>query len=275
MKKVLKTLCASLIMLILITNISYASTEISEKAKKSLEKMFSSDIRLEKKSSGETIIIKGQKVQIQENEIKIFDTIDNKEFNIKYNIGNTICKFESVVPVNISQDLTEETVVKELSPIMNQLGNYDICYLAVADLLGVDLSLAYTYYVQNYDNETIDTQNKIYRIKTNLSELSENATLIDNVTLELEINCLEMKNLSENDINKTDRYTVTVIEKEEINPPIYEGKDEEPQPSEDETTTNKEIPKAGLDKIFGITISVIIIFAIIIYKQNKKYKEIF
>lgn len=283
MKKTIRTFLLSLLVLVLATNISYATTEITEKANKSLEKMFTNDIKLEENSTGETITIKAQEVQIQENQIKILDTNNNQEFNIKYNIENTFCKFESSIPIELSNNLTEEELIKELSPIMHQLGNYDICYLTVADALGVDLSLAYTYYVQNYNNELIDTQNKIYTIKTNLAELKTNVTTVDKITIELQVNCLELMKLNSSDIDNTNTYTVTVIEKEETKPPIDEGEDDEPQPqpqpqpqpNEDQTAIKQEIPKAGLNKIFGITIFVITIFSIIMYKQNKKYKGIF
>jgi hypothetical protein len=95
-----------------------------------------------------------------------------------------------------------------------------------------------------------------------------------------------MMSLNQNDINKADAYTVTVIEKGETNPPTDEGKDDDPQPqpqpqpqpepelNKDGTTIKQEIPKAGLNKILGITISVITIFSVIMYRKNKKYKGI-
>lgn len=280
MKKILKTILLSFTLLVLVTNISYATTEITEKANKSLEKMFTRDIKLEKISSGETITIKGQIVQIQGNEIKIVDTNNKQEFHIKYSIENTVCKFESTMPIQLNNNSTEEQLIKQLSSVMSQLGNYDICYLAVADALGVDLSLAYTYYVQNYNNELIDTQNKIYSIKTNLLELAEDATAINEVTTKLEVNCLELMNLSLNDIDNTNTYKVTVIEKEEVKPPIkQEQDDKESKPQqdnkkEDESIAKQEIPKAGIKKVFGIIICGIIICSIIIYKQKEKYKDI-
>lgn len=280
MMKTLKIFLVSLLVLILFTNTSYATTEITEKANKSLEKMFTSDIKLEKNSSGEIITIKGQNVQIQGNEIKIVDTNNKQEFNIEYSIENTVCKFESTMPIQLNNNLTEEELIKELSPIMSQLGNYDICYLSVADALGVDLSLAYTYYVQNYNNELIDTQNKIYSIKTNLSEIVQDATAINEFTIQLEVNCLELMSLSMNDIDNTNTYKVTVIEKEEVKQPIKqeqddkENKPQQDNKKEDESIIKQEIPKAGIEKVFGIIIFGIIICSIIIYKQNEKYKGI-
>ena len=60
MKKTIKTFLLSLLVLVLATNISYATTEITEKANKSLEKMFTNDIKIKENSSGETITIKEQ-----------------------------------------------------------------------------------------------------------------------------------------------------------------------------------------------------------------------
>jgi len=250
--------------------------------------MFTNDIKIKENSSGKIITIKAQEVQIQENQIKILDTNNKQEFNIKYNIENTVCKFESAIPIELSNNLTEEELIIALSPIINLLGNYDICYLAVADALGVDLSLAYTYYAQNYNNELIDTENKIYSIKTNLPELMANATAVDKITIELQVNCLELMKLNSSDIDNTNTYTVTVMEEEkqeeekeeEVKPPINQEQDDKENGQQqnntkgDETIVEQEIPKAGMGKVFGIIIFGVIICSIIIYKQNEKYKGI-
>lgn len=280
MKKIIKIFSLSLLMIILVTNISYATTVVDEQVYKSLEKMFSNDIRIEQNSSKEAIILKGQDIQIQGNEIKIIDKDNEKEFNIKYTLENSVCKFESSIPIEITSNFTEEEMVKEFSPIMEQLGNYDICYLAVADALGVDLSLAYTYYAQNYNNETINTQNKVYSIKTNLSTENSNIIEYNNFTIELEVNCTELMNLSSNDIDSSDTYTVTVITKEEDTieegtTSTQEGTEKENQEKKGDNTVSKnEIPKAGINKIFVFIVLGIVILAILMYKKNKQYSGI-
>lgn len=286
MKKIIRIFWLSLLVMVLTININYAAIENAEKADKSLGKMFSNDIKIENNSSKETILIKGQKIQNLENEIKLSDENSQQEHYIKYNFENNIYKFESITPIDLKSNSSQEEVVKELSVIMNQLGNFDICYLTVADILGVDHSLAYTYYAQNYNNETIDTQNKIYSIKTNFEDVEKDITSINNFSIELQVNCLELVKLSLSDIDKSDTYTVTVIGNEEVKPPVDQEQEEQeenkdnqiqqdkPVVKDDKTTVEQEMPKAGINKMLGVIIFGIIIFTVIMYKQNQKYKGI-
>lgn len=277
MKKIFRIFLISLSVMILTTNIIYATTELKERASESINKIFSHDIKIESNSSKEVILLKGQNIQKQDNEMKILDNNNPQEHYITYNIDENICKFESTTPITVNSNSTQEELVKELTTIINQLGNYDICYLTVADMLGVDYSLAYTYYAQNYDNESIDTQNKIYSIKTNFKDVEKDITAVDKFTIELQVNCLELMKLSSSDIDEKDSYTVTVIGNEDVDKNQENEVQQENKPTlkeEDKTTIKQEIPKAGLSAILGITIFGIVIFAIIIYIQNRKYKGI-
>lgn len=286
MKKIIKIFSLSILIILLITNISYATTLVIEQLNLSLKKMFASDIKIEQFSSGETITMKGQDIEIQGEQIKLYEKDTKKTLNINYTIVDNICRFESHIPVEINANTTQEEAVNAFKLIMKQLANYDICYLSVANVLGVDLSLAYTYYSQNYNNETINTKNKVYNIETNLPQIDSNITSFDVFSIVLEVDCLELVKLNVNDVDKTNMYKVTVLTNGEGGVPPTENVGEDIkqeqfptiddleqvlQTKKDDTTAKVEIPKAGKGAMFILVLLIIVIFAVIMYKKNKEY----
>jgi len=297
MKKTLKVFAFSMLITIFITNICYAATLTNQQLNTSLKKMFSNEIKIVQDSTSESITLQGQEVDVRGNQIKLVDSKTKKPLNIYYTIENNICKFESTIELGINASSSKEDALEAFSIMMYQVASYDICYLAVADALGVDLSLAYTYYAQNYNNDSIDVQTKIYSIETNLPKSGNKSSSLDVSTMVLKVDCSELAQLSSGDVNQADTYTVKVMSDEgNITPPVEdENKDntqvqnpvtnqntqQNTQTSQSNkgqgsntTTADREIPKAGMSEVVIVAIFMVIIVAIITYTKNKKYQDI-
>lgn len=192
---------------------------------------------------------------------------------------------------------------------MLQQSMIDVCYLAAADAVGEDLSLAYTYYQQKSvanDEENVGDEegntsiiDEVFKMETTVSETE--------YTTNLEIDLLKMAELDENDLDSSSNYTVTIEEiskdeeddskqeggadeeednkqdngvKEEENKGQDNGVEEKDDKQDDssnnkkyDTESNKELPKAGsLNISYGLYI--IAVITLTLYLKSRKYKDI-
>lgn len=288
MKRIIRVLGIILLITVLTANISYANTITIEQLNASIEKLFSKDIKIETNSGDEfgtstgTTTIQRMNVKIEENKIILTEEDSNIEFIINYAIEDNVCKFESSVDLQIDEDSTEGEALYAILLLIQQVSNLEVCYLAVADALGIDLSLACTYFAQN-SSESTDVENDIFSEKVISAE--ESSEIVNTVLLE--VNLLELSKLDESKIDKSSYSTVTLVEPneeeqlegEEQNPPVNEEEKELPVDEDneevktDDTLADKDIPKAGVkNAIYGIGIILILVF--VLYLKNKKYRDI-
>lgn len=271
--------------------------------------MFSKDIKIETTSETEYGTLTGidtignwkENMKIEGD--KTIFTAD-REYIINYIIEDNVCKFELSRDFQIDEDSTEEDM-NYMGTALYRTFRFDTFFLAVADALGIDLSLAYTYYSQNTD-ESIDVENDldiifsvvendIFSVKV-LSEKKSSETFTS--TVSLEVNLLEMSKLDASKIDQSSYSTVTLVEpneedqiEDEKELPVDEGNEEEKEPqvkedSEeekktpvnedvkiDDTLANNDIPKAGIENVINI-IGIILIVVCVLYLKNKKYRDI-
>ena len=304
-----KNLIISTIMLIVIlmNTVSYAATEVTvEKLEESLRKIFSKDIEISYNSEGETSssTIEAVNVEIGESKITIKEEGAEKFEPINYVIEDNICKFNHKYTINITEDSGMEEALKEMAMILMQQLMLMDGYLATADAVGIDLSLAYTYFQQ------IGTE----KAKEEITETTEKYSVVDEVfsmeiivsetqyTSSLEVNLEKLAELDESDINPNEKYAITLVEhtedeeqpkeeiEEETDPQPEEEKKEEDKEDEkqdvvvvvpndtkkedvDDTQAKTEIPKAGAKNIICITL-IILMVVCVLYIKNKKYEDI-
>lgn len=210
-KKIVITII--LIMLILVNTISsYANTEITiEKVNESLRKIYSKDVKISVKSEYGTSNSKigADDVEIGDSKI-IFKGEGAERFQpINYILQDNICKFEHEYIINVGEDSSTEDAFEEVAFIMLQQTAMDRAFLAMADAVGIELSLAYTYYSQqsasNEENTII--KNDVFKREVKTIE-SENKYIT-----KLEIDLQKMSELTEEDIDATTKYTVELLEK--------------------------------------------------------------
>ena len=210
-KKIVITIM--LIMLILVNTVSsYANTEITiENIEESLRKIYSKDVKISVKSEYGTSDsrVTAENVEIGDSKIIFKDEGAERFQPINYILEGNICKFEHEHIINISEDASTEDALGEVAFILLQQTAIDRAFLAIADTMGIDLSLAYTYYSQKSTSseENIIITDDVFKKEVTTIE-SENKYIT-----KLEIDLQKMSELTEADIDTTTKYTVELAEK--------------------------------------------------------------
>jgi len=218
-----------LIVLILMNTVSYATTEPSlETLKTSITKIFSKDIEIHGEFESGTSNSKHDAMQVEIDDSKIVITEEGAEnFEpISFVIEDNICKFNHEYVVNVNEESTTEDAFAELMKIMLQQSMIQRCYLATADAMGIDLSLAYTYYSQKSSANNQETTEE--KSNSVVDEVFKQETIVSEdemqYTTYLEVDLQKMKELDETDLDSSSKFTVTLVglNEEEENEPSVE-----------------------------------------------------
>lgn len=279
-----------LIIAILINTVSYAFSGLSvETLEDSLRELTSKNIEITAQTESGTSNTKmdAQQVEIGDSKIVIKEAGTEDMEPIVYSIENNICKFEYTQALNISENTTQEEALQAVMMTMLQKKSIiEECYLAVADAIGKDLSLAYTYYAQKSaaNNGGYSIVDEVFKMQMSTSQTE--------VSAYLEINLEKMDELTESDIDSSSNYTVKLIDLTEGgtndgqgdtpsgeqggnggNNPQEEVKTENQDTPKEDTQPEKDIPKAGKNNNLYIIVIMAVVM-LMLYIKNKKYEDI-
>lgn len=297
-KKIIKIIILLLLMTILnnFSYLIYASTLTKENLKKSLENVLTSQVKIETKGeNGSSTVTLGQdeneKITVEDSKIK-YIIEQNSGFDINYSIENGKCIFKTVLDYDGSNVETDDQAITKVVMCMIQYNAIQECYIAVSDAMGVDNSLAYTYFSQKY-NETNKISNEVYNLTKNENETSMEINLeIDIEALsKLDSSKLDAKSFSTVTISKTEsekeKEEIKEEEKKEIADTTIKENSNNPMGNQDKTGTTPKIsnpndntkaksiiPKTGRTVKINIAIMALLIIAVVTYKKTKQYKDI-
>lgn len=287
MKKILVILLEmSLILGIVLSNISYANTnELTiENLKQSLQKLYNSNqigkVKFENGMTSSNVKFQVEKngkgkLLINNSTIKYVSPNYNLEFNTEYYIKNGRCVFNNelstsevdnyVKKENISKD---ESISFAWDIIGIQKNIIDLCYESVADALGVDLSIAYTYLTQNTKNGEMHTD--ICNYKSNEGNESYGGYY-------LEIDIEKFSKLDKSQLNEFP-YCTIIVEDNNVEEPqqnMFKNNSNEGLKFSNEINTNINENKNQNQMIYIIFLCIIIfLILIIIYIIFKAYKKV-
>lgn len=312
-----KNIVISIIMIVvlLMSTFSYASTEVSvETIEESLRKLFAQEIQIS--GSGElqngtaALTMEAIQVDVGTSKIVIKDENLEKLKAINYILEDNSCRFESKYEITSTEGTSLEEAFQEAQIMMKQQLITAECYLATADALGKDLSLAYTYFQQKYNEDNQEnSSDDSYTITDDVFTM-EVAISETESTVFIEIDLEKMAELNEDKLDSTSKYIVTLSEANEEQDPLPDeetNNEQENKPSDeqqgndniqneikddnniqnevkdeqeesknniiDDTQIKTEIPKTGTDNVICIG-AIISIITLILYLQNKKQKDI-
>lgn len=289
--KVIKTIVA-LLLIILLNNFSYlvyANTLTVDSLKKSLENILTSEVKIETKSenANSTITLgveEGEKIVVEDSEIKYYYKQENV-FDIEYFIEDGKCTFHTILDYNNKNIDNEDDAMSKIALIMAQYYTIQKSYISVSNALGIDNSLAYTYFSQNYtDSEQIS--NQIYTLTQIETE--------DSMEITLEINIEELAKLDSSMIDSTSFSTVTITktsneekEEENINNTVDNTTGEAEEEKEnnvvtdntvdntvDNTISTNKIPAAGRKMTLAIFVLIIVIVTGVGYLKVREYNDV-
>ena len=260
-----KLLVIILLLIIVINNISYAVNITKEDFKKSLNKIFGSDIEIEtifktKVEVGEGVTIEGDgtvtstsrttyeapaEVEVTDSQIILKEIEDGQEMLIKidYTFEDNKCIFNinsGLKDFGLDESKPEEAVFMLLAILMMQSEAMANGFMATADSLGINLDLAHSYYSQitSFSEDGQKDENGIYS-QTMESDvfkytLNYNENTI-NVQSNIEIDMDKLSKLDNSYLNGNAKSTVKLL-----NTPSFEGgnNDEKQENNTVNNTTN-------------------------------------
>ena len=211
----LKTLVILLILITMLANFSFAGNTTTN-LKTSLEKMINSNMtvlgngtRVSSSPLDEgSIVIDDSKIGIK---IKVIDNSNNKveyeNFNlINYKLENNVYTYN--FDMNGFTDYLDfyfETAgepkdeMYTLSMLLLQVSLLQNCFLATSEVIGQDISLAYTYFTQEFEKVNTETEininNNIFKFKIQTNESNDRIS-IKNASLSVNVNNLKSLNKS-------------------------------------------------------------------------------
>lgn len=272
MKKIKIILVVLFINLIIVNNISFASSISNEKIQASIYTIFENSIQIESKSdSGNSSYSADAYKIIDIDDSKIEVSCDELEDTliINYEVEEEIYKFNTIYEYNLEEDSDMDQAMKMVVIAFWQNDLMIRSYLAVADTMGVDLSLAYTYFWQKEDGSG-NISNDIFKYTINTDEN------ISEFNLEMDTN--QISKLDSTKLDSSSFATVTIgdykteeTEEEKVN--NTENADTKQEENADNTTSTTILPKTGIDGL-KIVLIVGILILLILYFINKKYKDI-
>lgn len=271
MKFVNKIVVFVIMLLLLCNTMSYASSLTVGELNQSLTEMFSNDIevRIEKDSQTSVKKFNSKDVKIDNSKITLTDK-NNKQYVVNSTLENNTSKFTIDFSTKLDENVATKEEIMEEAKGLEEYSILQVCYLAVADVLEKDLSLAYLYWA---DNEGKDTT-EVFDLNTEIVNSSGK--------LELVLNLDEFANLDNTKITTAMKCQITLTSKKvevESGGNSTENTDNTNQSSTN--TTNKEntikndnvaniekIPEAGtefgVENVLEIIISVAIVGIVIL-----------
>ena len=297
-----------LMIMILIGNISYAASITTEQLEASINRIFSKNITIVTTADGATTTrtITASNFNLVDSKIQVIEATSGKSIYISYKLENGVCKFETSVDLSEAQGTdVDPTILQALLPVY-QATYLELCYLTVANTLGLDLSLADTYYYQKTNGQANIVTDEIFTY--------EKATNGNISNISLEVNVEKLSQLEKSKIDSASSCEVTVeggLNEEAPNTQGEPSTPEQPatqeQPSNTQQSTNvgtntnqqnatqqqqtanntnntnntnktqstANLPKAGLETDIIIAIIITGIIMIFFYIKNKENRDIF
>lgn len=223
----LKTLVILLILITMLANFSFAGNTTTN-LKTSLEKMINSNMtvlgngtRVSSSPLDEgSIVIDDSKIGIK---IKVIDNSNNKveyeNFNlINYKLENNVYTYN--FDMNGFTDYLDfyfETAgepkdeMYTLSMLLLQVSLLQNCFLATSEVIGQDISLAYTYFTQEFEKVNTETEininNNIFKFKIQTNESNDRIS-IKNASLSVNVN--NLKSLNKSMVDTSNYYYVII-----------------------------------------------------------------
>lgn len=228
-RKIIKFFAAVLSLIMVINNISYAINISKDDLKKSLKKIFGSNIRVETKHRTEMVnsdtsfgYTAPTELNVTDSQIILRQIEDGQEAELKidYSIENNTAKFSmKILPkdLGLETESPEELALSLLSLLLLQGECMTMAYLAVSDSLGLDLNTVASYYdqlsVTNAEDNiaTEDEYGKYQNFETDLfkSNTGYNVENEPYVQSSLEINLDKLAEIDSSMLDGT--VTTTVI----------------------------------------------------------------
>ena len=271
-----KLLIIVLLVIMVINNISYAINITKDDLKKSLHKIFGSDIEIEtifktEVIPGEGVTIEGDgtvtstskttydaptEVSITDSQIILKEVEDGQEMLIKidYTLENNKCIFDmnsSLKDFGMDENDPESSAFMLIGILMMQSEAMANGFMAAADYLGIDLNLAHSYYSQiiNFAEEGQKDDEGVYSqiMESDVFKyiLTYNENTI-NVHSNIEIDVEKLAELTDADLNGKAISTVKLLN----TPNLEDGNEEENTVDNNETnntvnnTTNNTVNNA-------------------------------
>lgn len=306
-KIVSKMVVIILLLIITLTNFCYAINVTNSNLKKSIEKLFASDVKIEtvtKTDNGSgtstTTYEAPEELNVTESQIIMKESDDGHEivFKINYSIEDKVAKFDmSMSPSEIGLEDEEELALGLLGLLLVQSESMTMSFLSTAEACGIDLELANSYYNQvissqemgNTDENGITTQTIEDDIIKYVLKYSE-----DDLTIQssIEIQLDKLAELDSTDLNGTVTSTITFLnqssnnnsnntienntnQNKTVNNTSNTAKNNTSTNNNivDNTVANKIIPAAGIEKASCI-ILVIVTIGLLIYVKIKQYDDV-
>lgn len=255
-----KLLIIILLIIMVINNISYAVNANKDDFKKSLHKIFGSDIEIEttfktKIEPGEGVTVEGDgvvtstskttyeapaEVSVTDSQIILKEIEDGQEMQVKidYTFENNKCVFDmnsTLKDFGIDESNPEGAAFMLIAILMMQSEAMANGFMAVADCLDINLDLAHSYYSQivSLQEDGEKDANGIYSqiMESDIFKysLTYNENTIE-VQSKIEIDIDKLSKLTDADLNGNAKSTVKLLNTPNI--------DDE---NEDENTTNNAI----------------------------------
>lgn len=216
LNKILIILVSIILILTSMQNIVSANENkaTKENLEKSLTKLTDKNIKITTKSenSSEEITIDNRYLNFElgESKIRLIDKTENQvSFDINYSITNEKSRFYTDLNLNNDDDISEEEAFKIF---VSQMLFIQVCYLATADMYEKDLSLAYTYYIQEYNKAQENRGEEDFKEVDSVIYKYNRYEDENNIKLDLEIDLKELEKLSEENIDYSYISTVKFID---------------------------------------------------------------
>lgn len=236
-----------LVMIMLISNISYAANITTQQLETSIQNLFSKNITIVTTTSSDdgnattTRKIVASNISIANSQIQITDASTGKAFFIDYKIEGDICKFSSSVDLSQVDDLEIDPTILQVMLPMYQATYLELCYLTVADAARVDFSLADTYYYQKTNGQTGNVQSDVF---TYTQSTNNN---ISNIVLEVNLTQLAKLDSSKIDANPSCAVTVEGYTPGTTPTPDVPSTEPTPEPTPDTPSVDTKPQEPTLD----------------------------
>lgn len=238
----IKTITLILLVSILLSNFCYAIT--NDSLKNSLTKIFGSNIKIETfvenestSGSSTTTYTAPSELIINDNQIILTETDGeaSTSYKIDYLLENNTIEYimdSDLMDLNLENNNAEESAMSLFVLLMLQNQSMQLCYLATADSLELDLEVANSYYSQllseqseTIEDETLGTQTTKYENDIFTYTVTSSGESVDNVRMlsSMIINLENLSKVTENNLDGTTKSVITITD----TPVIDENEPEE------------------------------------------------